>query len=77
MYPLLHIPSLSSHCRKVKDPACVDLEEECKKNKVAASAKVVVAEKNLNASKAKFQEAKDNANTVRANAPQECKKGQE
>ena len=58
----------------MKDPKCEDLEEECKEEKVEAASKVVAAEKNLNDTKAKMQEAKDNWKIVKANAPQECKK---
>ena len=66
-----------SDCRKVIDPACRDLEEECKKEKVTAAARVLAAQRNLNASKDKLQKARDDANTVRVNVPQECKKGLE
>ena len=59
------------------DHACRDLEEECKKAKVVADAKVLVAQRNLNASKDKLQEAKEDMNVVMANVPQDCKKGQE
>ena len=61
----------------MKDPACVEDEEECEKAKVAAAARALVAQKNLNASKAKLQKAKEDAKVVAANVPQECKKGQE
>ena len=64
MYPLSYVPLILSNCRMVKDPVCADEEEKCKRAKVAAAARVLVAQKNIDASKAKLQEAREDANVV-------------
>ena len=56
---------------------CLEAEEACEKAKVAAAARALVAQKNLNVFEAELQEAKEDEEVVRANFPQECKKGQE